>query len=405
MNPDRLSSYFIGVATKRLSAVEADVFRSNQHELNGVSSLKELLGEVSEGQTFDAGFLYLSDTSEDRPLSVDGQATWYDARASHPTRSEYRLYFKTNAVMDRAREGDLLVIGLRPEGRLLLVVAAAESVIRPQIEWLFGLSSTNKAGFSLRPKFAAEDEVTSHARRAILSALGIETELRADDYLPEMLRLFEGRFPGTREFSNYARRTVTDTDPRESPDEAILGWMDREEALFRTLERHLISTRLAAGFGTDVDSFLGYSLSVQNRRKARAGFALENHVRAALEAAELRFDQCATTENRSRPDFLFPGGAEYRDPRFPSESLFMLGVKSTCKDRWRQVLTEADRIPRKHLLTLETGISSSQMGEMHSRALKLVVPLGLHAAFAPDRRDSLMSLRGFIELVQHSQRR
>ena len=26
----------------------------------------------------------------------------------------------------------------------------------------------------------------------------------------------------------------------------------------------------------------------------------------------------------------------------------MLGVKTTCKDRWRQVLSEADRIPQKH---------------------------------------------------------
>jgi hypothetical protein len=28
----------------------------------------------------------------------------------------------------------------------------------------------------------------------------------------------------------------------------------------------------------------------------------------------------------------------------------MPGVKSTCKDRWRQVLAEADRIDHKHLL-------------------------------------------------------
>jgi hypothetical protein len=30
----------------------------------------------------------------------------------------------------------------------------------------------------------------------------------------------------------------------------------------------------------------------------------------------------------------------------------MLGVKTTCSDRWRQVLAEADRIQLKHLLTL-----------------------------------------------------
>jgi hypothetical protein len=33
----------------------------------------------------------------------------------------------------------------------------------------------------------------------------------------------------------------------------------------------------------------------------------------------------------------------------------MLGAKTTCKDRWRQVLTEAIKIPHKHLFTLETA--------------------------------------------------
>lgn len=39
-----LSQYFEGVAIKKLRAVEADFSRSNQHELNGVSMLRNLLG-------------------------------------------------------------------------------------------------------------------------------------------------------------------------------------------------------------------------------------------------------------------------------------------------------------------------------------------------------------------------
>lgn len=44
----------------------------------------------------------------------------------------------------------------------------------------------------------------------------------------------------------------------------------------------------------------------------------------------------------------------------------MLGVKSTCKDRWRQVLSEAKRIDNKHLATLEPGISENQTAEMQA---------------------------------------
>jgi hypothetical protein len=57
----------------------------------------------------------------------------------------------------------------------------------------------------------------------------------------------------------------------------------------------------------------------------------------------IRYARGAETENRNKPDFLFPGQAEYRDPAFPADRLTMLGAKSTVQDRWRQVLSEAAR--------------------------------------------------------------
>lgn len=90
---------------KTLSAVEAEPNRSNQHELNGVVQLKSILG--------------LSRKSFDACFSIRGQdgyivssVTWYDARESNPTRSEHRLYFQTNEVMERAQEGSTLILGL-----------------------------------------------------------------------------------------------------------------------------------------------------------------------------------------------------------------------------------------------------------------------------------------------------
>ena len=46
-------------------------------------------------------------------------------------------------------------------------------------------------------------------------------------------------------------------------------------------------------------------------------------------------------------------------------------VKSTCKDRWRQVLTEADRIEKKYLFTLEAAISNNQTDEMQAKNVQL----------------------------------
>jgi len=192
-------------------------------------------------------------------------------------------------------------------------------------------------------------------------------------------------------------------NPIDGPDEALILWMEREEQLFRRLERRIVAERISAGFmsdeGADVDGFLSFSLSVQNRRKARAGAALENHLAALFEAHGIRFARGAETENRNKPDFLFPGQAEYRDDTFPSDRLTMLGAKSTLKERWRQVLSEAVRIKPKHLLTLEPGISQNQTDEMKAKNLQLVVPKKLHETFAPGQRDWLMDVSSFLKLV------
>jgi EcoRII C terminal len=76
------------------------------------------------------------------------------------------------------------------------------------------------------------------------------------------------------------------------------------------------------------------------------------------------------------------------------------GVKSTLKDRWRQVLAEAQRIDRKHLLTLEPGISVSQTDEMVRQSLQLVVPSQLHPTFNPKQAAWLLSFGDFISLVK-----
>ncbi len=112
----------------------------------------------------------------------------------------------------------------------------------------------------------------------------------------------------------------------------------------------------------------------------------------------------ATSENGNKPDFLFPGVSEYRDPAFPAERLTLLGAKSTLKDRWRQVLSEAERIDDKHLLTLEPGVSENQTKEMRTKRLQLVVPRKLHATYRLAQQGWLMDVSQFLSLVRERQR-
>jgi len=135
-------------------------------------------------------------------------------------------------------------------------------------------------------------------------------------------------------------------------------------------------------------------------QRFRAGQSFENHLEALFSARGIQFGRGVETENRNKPDFLFPGADKYRDPAFPSARLTMLGAKSTCKDRWRQVLSEAARIEDKHLLTLEPGISENQTDEMRSKRLQLVLPARLHETYREAQRAWLMNVTSFIALVQ-----
>ncbi len=150
------------------------------------------------------------------------------------------------------------------------------------------------------------------------------------------------------------------------------------------------------GAAVDVNGFVAFSLSVQNRRKSRMGLALGHHVEAILLAHGVPHKREATTEPGSRPDFLFPSEAAYRDPAFPTDRLDLLAVKSSLKDRWRQVLAEAERIREKHLLTLSPGASGAQAAEMRRNRLALVVPGPLHAVLPPERRAEVSTLAGFL---------
>jgi hypothetical protein len=78
----------------------------------------------------------------------------------------------------------------------------------------------------------------------------------------------------------------------------------------------------------------------------------------------------------------------------------MLGVKSTCKDRWRQVLSEAARIKEKHLLTLEPGISTTLTDEMQAANLRIVIPGLLQATFTEGQRGWVMSLAMFVAMMR-----
>lgn len=408
MNKGYLSQYFEGVGAKRLTTVEVDPGRSNQHEFQGAQKLRDILGRPADKVTYPARFVRLGNSEEDRD-SITAFVTWSDVRRGNPNRSaEYHLYYSAEAasVVHQANAGDLLIVCRQKNSdELLIVMAPAGSTIENQLMWLFDLplESFNKA--VVKEFGDGQDRPADFSVRHILEALDIEVEDTDDNWLDRIIERFGHSLPSTALFSNFARETLQDVDPLSDPDATLLAWMEQEELLFRTFERYIVGQRISQGFiaadgEPDVDEFVSFSLSVQNRRKARVGRALENHLEVIFQTNNVQYSRGAQTENRAKPDFLFPGPNQYQDPSFPDEKLKILGVKSTCKDRWRQVLSEAKRIKTKHLLTLEPGISENQTEEMQANHLQLVIPSAIQTTYRAGQQEWLLSIQEFISLTQ-----
>ncbi|RHQ24291.1 restriction endonuclease [Clostridiaceae bacterium AF29-16BH] len=406
METGYLNKYFSGVVVKRLSEVEANIESSNQHEFNGNKAMCQMLGEDIPRKEFDVLFLYMEDKFT---RDAAGKMTWYDSRYRNPQRTEWRFYFPTTEVSKCANAGDSLFICKKTDDTLLIIIAKKDSTIENQLYWLFDLSRQGTGKFIGKTEFNNGNKQIEFVVRMILEQIGVEYEDPGiESYLEPMLIQFQGKFPTTKEFSAYARNTITDVDPIGNPDDTLLKWVNREEALFRLLEQYLIKEQIRVGFqigeDVDVDGFIQFSLSVQNRRKSRAGLSLENHVEALLKEHNIVYSHTPVTEDKSKPDFIFPNIEMYRNKTYPENKLTMLGVKSTCKDRWRQVLSEAERIKHKHLLTLESAISENQTNEMISKKLQLVLPWQIHETYTSKQQTWLYTVQMFLDEVKEKQK-
>ena len=213
-------------------------------------------------------------------------------------------------------------------------------------------------------------------------------------------------FPTSIEMSLHARNIETSIynhsdDVWNNPDKKIIDWTDMEYKLFRALEQYHYEPVISSGFDS-MDSFIKMANQILNRRKSRAGKGLEHHIAAIFDGNEIIYESQVVTEGKKKPDFIFPSGAAYHNCSFPVDKLISLASKTTCKDRWRQVINEADRLRdrNKFLLTLQQGISSAQLIEMEQEKVVLVVPKPYILTYPKEQRHKIWTVKKFIEYVK-----
>jgi len=274
---------------------------------------------------------------------------------------------------------------------------------------LVKLSDVDYAGYILE----TEDEINEFLNAfgmspsdtgRIIQKDDIPVETKVESAMMRYINSLTVDFPESSEMSATARRIYTEVFDHEenivlNPDQEIISWIDLEYHLFHKIEYVRYGKIIAAGFQS-VDQFIEVANTALNRRKSRAGKSLEHHLSAIFDGNKLRYVTQPRTEGNKRPDFLFPDEFSYHNLSYPEDRLVFLGAKTTCKDRWRQIINEANRIKVKHLFTLQQGISPQQLEEMEDENVILVVPQQYINTYPKEKRSSIWTLKKFIDYVK-----
>lgn len=306
------------------------------------------------------------------------------------TRNEYRLtrFGKGFPFLSDDNVGDLLVLAKKSKDYFEGFVLSADKDIEDFFAAL-NISSTET------------NEIISKQLEQTIESNLIECFLH---YINSLVV----DFPPTFDIASNARNcylsayNISANQIKSNPDKEILKWLEAEYDLFKTLENDRYAELIKTPFPS-VEELVVSANTILNRRKSRAGKSLEHHLEEIFRVSELSFQTQVTTENNKKPDFLFPGIEEYNNPKFHDNSLVVLASKTTCKDRWRQILNEADRIKTKHLFTLQQGISKNQLEEMRQYNVQLVVPKDYLSSFPKKYQQDIMILEQFVARVNSTQ--
>ncbi len=306
------------------------------------------------------------------------------------TRNEYRLtrFGKGFPYLRDENVGDLLVIAKRDDKYYEAFLLSTDDDIEEFFN-AFGITSTDTNG--LLPDTSVQS---------------FENELIK--FFEDYIKNLTVEFPPTSEIATAARNIFYQAYKRSTlsvlrePDKEIISWLATEFDLFRFLENDRYSHLIKKPFPS-VDDLITVANKILNRRKSRAGKSLEHHLSETFNIWKLEYDSQPVTEANKKPDFIFPNIDVYFNEPVGSNKLIFLGAKTTCKDRWRQIIGEADRIPNKHLFTLQQGISGNQLEEMKLSGITLVVPSPYLSSFPSEHRKDIWTFSKFLNYTKDVQ--
>jgi restriction endonuclease EcoRII-like protein len=384
------------LAVKRLSAVEVDPTRSNQHELNATVLMRQLDFPPERKSGPLTLVMYSGDEA---PETFEGGYTFSNVREGKPRAPEYHMYYTSAALPPRAKPGDLLVIFREPGSDELRGVIAAAGT-QTEEELLDGLLlNIDAQDMSLKYANAA---VSKAQAVTVASALGaMPTTFSATSHPVFASAVAAGTLPATavmaqagEELVAASGMTITDPDVRL---EAMLA---AETELFFAIRDRTGKERLEAltASGASFAAIELFFLKRSQSAKSRRGTSLMLHFGSLLTVEGIQFTPECNTGKPPPADFMIPSCDAYNDSTFPDARLRMVSAKSTLKERWTEVIPEAGRIDEKYLVTLDKKLTDAVIRAMRDEKVRPFMPRAFLTE-AYDKRTTRPLLGTVTELV------
>lgn len=135
----------------------------------------------------------------------------------------------------------------------------------------------------------------------------------------------------------------------------------------------VIDNQINSTGSVDFDQMDKFFLSISQSRKSRAGKAFEFIIDEMLTRLGYPFSDQVVIDG-AKPDYVMPSEEYFRQK--PLDSIIFT-AKRTLRERWRQVVTEANKGYGYYLATIDEKITRSQIEQAESHKIYIVVPKSL----------------------------
>ncbi len=156
----------------------------------------------------------------------------------------------------------------------------------------------------------------------------------------------------------------------------------------------IIDTEISSGRGILLSDLNKFMLSISQSRKSRAGKAFEFAIESLLSKLSYRFSSQVKGSGITT-DFVLPSREHYNNK--PLDSI-ILTAKRTLRERWKQVILEANNWVSLFLVTIDENVSQDKNKQAELNIIYIVVPKSLKASKEPYINSyNVLSFESFFE--------